>query len=104
MNKAREMLSRVVNRAIESGSPIITEIPVSKSQYIDEAIARKVRDHSTYASDGVCHNAQRGTFGHECGKPATWIGTKASGFRSGFCDHCKAHGDERIGFGSWQAI
>ena len=27
-----------------------------------------------YATDGLCHNANRGTYGHECGKPAEWLG------------------------------
>jgi hypothetical protein len=52
---------------------------------------------TTYATDGLCHNAEQGTFGHECGKPATWIGTQETGFRSGFCDDCKAHGWEAKG-------
>ena len=37
------------------------------------------------AKDGRCHNAEPGSFNHECGKPATWIASKATGFRSGFC-------------------
>lgn len=77
---------------------------MTRDQYLTEAATRPIRDHNTYASDGRCHNAQSGTFGHECGKPATWIGTKASGFRSGFCDHCKEHGDERHGFVAWEPI
>ena len=56
---------------------------------------------NSYAEDGICHNANHGTFGHECGKPATWLATKADGWQSGFCDHCKAHGDERHGFTKW---
>lgn len=76
----------------------------SKSQYIDEAIARKPRDRNLYGCDGLCHNAQIGTFGHECGKPATRIGTKANGWQSGFCDHCKEHGDERFGFITWESV
>ena len=31
---------------------------------------------NSYATDGKCHNAEPGTYGHECGKPATWIGGK----------------------------
>lgn len=54
-----------------------------------------------YATDGKCHNANRGTYGHECGKPAQWIGHKASGFASGFCDRCKEHGDEAVGVVLW---
>lgn len=50
-----------------------------------------------------CTNAQAGTFNHECGKPATWLGTKKSiikpreTFSAAFCDWCKDHGDERHG-------
>ena len=66
----------------------------------------------SYATDGKCHNANRGTFGHECGKPATWIATKAAEwkmsadplFRVGFCDDCKEHGDERHGVLSWERV
>jgi hypothetical protein len=57
-----------------------------------------------YATDGKCHNANHGTYGHECGKPATWIGRKASGFESGFCDHCRQHGDEAREFASFRPI
>ena len=59
---------------------------------------------NSYATDGRCHNAQRGTYGHECGAPATWIATKASGWSSGFCDECKKYGHERHGFARWQRI
>ena len=54
-----------------------------------------------YADDGLCHNANSGTYGHECGKPATWTGTKPSGWSSGFCDRCKEQGDEAKGFTAW---
>ncbi len=57
-----------------------------------------------YATDGKCHNAEVGTFGHECGKPATWVGTTPTGFQSGFCDHCKEHGGEARQFTSWQRL
>lgn len=56
----------------------------------------------TYATDGKCHNANRGAYGHECGKPATWIGTTRNGFRSGFCCHCKEHGDEARACVTWE--
>jgi hypothetical protein len=39
-----------------------------------------------YAEDGKCHAAPRGSYNHECGRPAVWLGVKASGFASGFCD------------------
>lgn len=55
-----------------------------------------------YATDGKCHNAEPGTYGHECGKPAVWIGTDAKGFSSGFCDDCKLNGYERHQFTSWR--
>jgi len=55
-----------------------------------------------YESDGKCHNAEPGTFGHECGKPAEWIGEKADGFRSGFCDSCKHHGHEAREYVKWE--
>lgn len=51
----------------------------------------------SYATDGKCHNADTGTFGHECGKPATWLGVTETGYASGFCDHCKSYGSERHG-------
>jgi hypothetical protein len=58
----------------------------------------------SYDTDGKCHNANRGTFNHECGKPATWIGTRPDGYRSGFCDKCKESGDERHPFKQWERI
>jgi hypothetical protein len=55
-----------------------------------------------YATDGKCHNANRGSFGHECGRPATWIGTEPGGLRSGFCDRCKEIGDEAASVVTWE--
>lgn len=46
----------------------------------------------------TCHNAQHGSFNHECGNPAAYIGTRADGYTSAFCTHCAAHGDERHGY------
>ncbi|MDE2472929.1 MAG: hypothetical protein KGL35_30510 [Bradyrhizobium sp.] len=57
-----------------------------------------------YATDGKCHNAELGTYGHECGKPAVWIGTKRSGFRSGFCAECKQRGYEARAMVSWERV
>ncbi len=51
-----------------------------------------------------CSNAEPGTFNHECGRPATWIGTKASGYRTGFCCDCKAHGYEARAMVAWERI
>lgn len=55
-----------------------------------------------YATDGKCHNAEPGTYGHECGKPAAWIGAARSGFRSGFCEDCKRHGYESRDVATWE--
>ena len=55
-----------------------------------------------YATDGLCHNAEPGTYGHECGKPAAWIGTNHKGFSSGFCDDCKRHGYEARDVIAWR--
>jgi hypothetical protein len=57
----------------------------------------------TYATDGKCHNAQPGTYGHECGKPAVWVGTEPSGFQSGFCDACKLSGYEARQCSTWES-
>ena len=57
-----------------------------------------------YAADGLCHNAEPGTYGHECGKPAAWLGTTPGGFRSGFCDECKRNGYEARGMKDWTEL
>ncbi len=57
-----------------------------------------------YATDGICHNANVGSFNHECGGAATWIGTSASGSRSGYCNNCKEHGDEGVRCVAWAKI
>lgn len=62
------------------------------------------RPTNSYAVDGACHNADSGTYGHECGKPATWLGTDEDGFAMGFCDRCKAHGSEARGVVRWEPI
>jgi hypothetical protein len=59
---------------------------------------------NSYAMDGLCHNAEHGTFNHECGKPATFIGTRADGFVSGFCDACKSNGWEAGRYVHWEKI
>ena len=59
---------------------------------------------NTYATDRLCHNAEPGTFNHECGKPATFIGTRADGFASGFCDACKTNGSEASRCTHWEKI
>lgn len=55
-----------------------------------------------YATDGKCHNAEPGTYGHECGRPAMWIGTDRNGFRSGFCLRCRAEGFEARAIVKWE--
>lgn len=57
---------------------------------------------NAYVTDGKCHNANRGTFNHECGKPAVVIGTSRSGHRSGYCAHCREHGDEARNVIAWE--
>jgi len=52
--------------------------------------------------DGRCHNAQPGTFNHECGKPAQWVGTKRNGFQTCFCDACRRFGYEARAIGIWE--
>jgi hypothetical protein len=49
---------------------------------------------SLYAIDGKCHNAEPGTYGHECGKPAVWVGENRDMFRCGYCQDCKQFGHE----------
>jgi hypothetical protein len=51
-----------------------------------------------------CINAEPGTYGHECGKPARWIGTDANGFRACYCDDCKNHGTDGRRVKAWAAI
>lgn len=55
-----------------------------------------------YAVDGLCHNAEPGTYGHECGKPARWLGLSRSGMWSGFCDLCRKDGYEARGRTAWE--
>jgi hypothetical protein len=55
-------------------------------------------DVNSYAGDGRCHNSEPGTFGHECGKPAEYVGTNSNGFRTGFCAKCATEGFERHAF------
>jgi len=57
-----------------------------------------------YVTDRLCHNAEPGTYGHECGKPATWIGTNKRGFSMGYCDACKATGYEARDCVAWKRM
>lgn len=55
-----------------------------------------------------CANSEPGTFNHECGKPATWIGhmrsdlTKTGVFFGRFCDRCKQHGYDARRVFKWE--
>lgn len=51
-----------------------------------------------------CTNAEPGTFNHECGRPAQWVGVKTSGFRAAFCDDCRRNGWERHSFAWFDPI
>jgi hypothetical protein len=52
------------------------------------------RDNGT----AYCVNSNPGSFGHECSKPAKWIGKDAAtGFEACYCDGCKAGGYEAKG-------
>ena len=51
-----------------------------------------------------CTNAEPGSYGHECGEPAGFIGSGADGGQSCFCSACKAHGAEARRYSDWQAL
>ena len=51
-----------------------------------------------------CTNAEPGSYGHECGEPADFIGSRADGGQSCFCFACKANGSEARCFSDWQAL
>lgn len=51
-----------------------------------------------------CTNSQPGTMGHECGKPAAWIGRKESGFEACFCEDCAKRGAEARAMSSWARV
>jgi hypothetical protein len=48
-----------------------------------------------------CTNAEPGTYGHECGKPAQWQAAKPNGYTSTFCDRCRQDGTEARAYGNW---
>jgi hypothetical protein len=48
-----------------------------------------------------CTNAEPGTYGHECGKPAEWQATKQNGYQSHFCSQCKQDGTEAQAYRQW---
>ena len=51
-----------------------------------------------------CTNAEPGSYSHECGDPAGFIGSKADGGQACFCFACKEHGTEARRFIRWQAL
>jgi hypothetical protein len=51
-----------------------------------------------------CSNAQIGSFNHECGRPASFQGTHASGHKQWFCGECRTYGHEARGVKSWLPI
>lgn len=62
---------------------------------------------TTYATDGRCHNSNHDDGqdpAHECGKPAEWLGTTATGYRAGFCDECRHNGREAKHIKLWARI
>jgi len=56
---------------------------------------------NAYATDGKCHNSNAGSYNHECGKPAQWIGITKKGWASGYCDACKKNGTEARLVAEW---
>ena len=48
-----------------------------------------------------CTNAEPGTYGHECGKPAQWTAAKPNGYTSAFCTRCKHEGTEARTYSQW---
>ncbi len=61
-----------------------------------------------YRADAQCNFAWPGTYGHECGDPAKWSGSKPSDLtKSGIyhtrrCDKCKTiKGGENTGYSNW---
>lgn len=72
---------------------------ILNERYVPPAAPSEAKN--LYAVDGLCHNAEPGTYGHECGKPATWLGRRAGGDWSGYCDDCKANGYEARECRAW---
>ena len=51
-----------------------------------------------------CTNAEPGSYGHECGEPASFIGSRADGGQSNFCFACKERWFEARCYSDWQAL
>jgi hypothetical protein len=48
-----------------------------------------------------CQNAEPGTYGHECSKPAQWTATNKQGHTAAFCDQCRQQGSEARTYSQW---
>lgn len=48
-----------------------------------------------------CQNAEPGTCGHKCSKPAEWQATNKNGHTATFCDQCKQTGYEARTYSQW---
>ena len=59
---------------------------------------------SLYATDGKCHASPAGSYNHECGKPAEFLGTTRNGFQSGYCGECKRRNIETQDVVTWAPI
>ena len=51
-----------------------------------------------------CTNAEPGSYGHECGEPAGFIGSNADGGQACFCSTYKAQGSEARRYTDWMAL
>ena len=51
-----------------------------------------------------CTNAEPGSYGHECGEPASFIASRAEGGQACFCSACKEHGSEARRYSHWKAL
>ncbi len=51
-----------------------------------------------------CTNAEAGSYGHECGDAAGFIGLSSDGGQACFCSACKEHGSEARRYSHWQAL
>jgi hypothetical protein len=95
---ALEVDGSVIWRDLVTGNEFTETLPPTADE------ATEITARMSYATDGKCHNAEPGTFNHECGKPAAFIGTFPSGSRSGFCASCKARGYEARTVTKWETV
>ena len=50
-----------------------------------------------------CTNAEPGSYGHECGDAAGFIGLRSDGGPACFCSACKEHGSEARRYSHWRS-